>query len=210
MRLVFIIMGIIGAVIVAIAVFLPLRRPSNWGATINERRAAESLKQLVWVEQLFRKSTGGTACWTGDVRTLVVGKPGNASSGTNSPADPGIASADASPLPFVPIDLDGDKKDDWIVDADALNYSSGATFRGYRYRAMQTDDIGNPYCADKTRPVNPAKFGFCAYPAEYEKSGKNTYVVSELGTVFYKDTGGKPVETYPSNPKSDGWQEFDK
>ena len=46
--------------------------------------------------------------------------------------------------------------------------------------------------------------GLCAVPAKYGRSGLNTFVIDLTGTVYAKDTGGKPVTRYPNITK-DGW-----
>jgi hypothetical protein len=47
-------------------------------------------------------------------------------------------------------------------------------------------------------PYEPTiAFGACAVPAAYGSSGRNTFVIDVSGTVYVKDTGGKPVTKYP-------------
>jgi hypothetical protein len=43
----------------------------------------------------------------------------------------------------------------------------------------------------------------CAVPARYPKTGRNTFIIDVTGTVYRKDTGGKPVTVWPD--VSDGW-----
>ncbi len=47
--------------------------------------------------------------------------------------------------------------------------------------------------------------GLCAIPAKYGGKTKRTFIVNTTGTVFGKDTGGKPVFDYPNNPAAAGW-----
>jgi len=46
--------------------------------------------------------------------------------------------------------------------------------------------------------------GLCAVPAQYGKSGLSTFVIDLTGTVYKKDTGGRPVTRYP-DVVQDGW-----
>jgi len=46
-------------------------------------------------------------------------------------------------------------------------------------------------------------FGLCAVPAQYPRTGRNTFVMDVTGTVYKKDTGGRPVTVYPDT--NDGW-----
>jgi hypothetical protein len=46
--------------------------------------------------------------------------------------------------------------------------------------------------------------GLCAVPARYGRSGLNTFIIDITGTVYKKDTGGRPVTRYPDTAK-DGW-----
>ncbi len=47
--------------------------------------------------------------------------------------------------------------------------------------------------------------GLCAFPAEYGRSGRLTYIIDVTGIVLQKDTKGIPVWTYPADPKAEGW-----
>ncbi len=51
------------------------------------------------------------------------------------------------------------------------------------------------------------KHGLCAVPAEYRTTGRYTFIVGVEGTVYRKDTGGKPVTEYPP-PDEEGWLPF--
>ncbi len=48
--------------------------------------------------------------------------------------------------------------------------------------------------------------GLCAVPAKPGKSGKLTFIINTNGTVFSKDTKGKPVLDYPNDPVKAGWK----
>jgi len=49
-------------------------------------------------------------------------------------------------------------------------------------------------------------YGLCAVPAKYGGKTKRTLIVSTNGTVWAKDTGGKPVFDYPADPAMAGWK----
>lgn len=52
--------------------------------------------------------------------------------------------------------------------------------------------------ADADGPHDFSKqFGLCAVPAEYSVTGRSTFVVDSAGTIYIKDTKGKPVTTWP-------------
>jgi Protein of unknown function (DUF2950) len=48
-------------------------------------------------------------------------------------------------------------------------------------------------------------YGLCAVPAKYGGATRKTFIVATNGTVFGKDTGGKPVFDYPADPTAKGW-----
>jgi len=45
--------------------------------------------------------------------------------------------------------------------------------------------------------------GLCAVPAEWNVTGRNTYIINAAGTVHQKDTGGRPVTIWPDVEKDD-------
>lgn len=63
---------------------------------------------------------------------------------------------------------------------------------GYLIRAMERDEEGIPYNQVEFKGVkalNEFKFAFVAYPAEYGKTGRRTFIINELGTVYEIDPG---------------------
>jgi len=61
---------------------------------------------------------------------------------------------------------------------------------GYYFVDIERDARGQKY--------NSAfAFGLCAVPAEYNRSGMNTFIVDVQGTVFQRDNGGRPVTQWP-------------
>ena len=67
------------------------------------------------------------------------------------------------------------------------------------------------YFVDITHDAQGAEFdfsidcGLCAVPAEYDRTGRNTFLIDVTGTVYQKDTQGWPVWLYPANPVAKGW-----
>ncbi len=60
---------------------------------------------------------------------------------------------------------------------------------GYYFVEIRTEGVDIP--------------SLCAVPAKYRKTGRNTFVIDVTGVVHMKDTGGKPVRTWPDI--ADGW-----
>ena len=46
--------------------------------------------------------------------------------------------------------------------------------------------------------------GLCAYPAEFNVTGRNTFIIDVTGVVYQAFMGGKPVTKYP-DVKAEGW-----
>ena len=145
----------------------------------NERAASAALKTLASAEADFRANDrDGNRIqdfWTGDVASLADWKEIEAS----------VAAADAKPL------------------------HPGATplpKAGYLFIAMDLDENGVAYAQDtqglssRGSRHNFSKFGFCAYPADYPRSGKWTFTINEGNTIFKSDTRGKPVMSWPADP----------
>jgi hypothetical protein len=68
---------------------------------------------------------------------------------------------------------------------------------GYWYQALRF--------ADEDRTVDPKRFAACAFPVQYGKGTRHTYVIDHEGRLFRKDTVGKPPPAYPANPAEEGW-----
>jgi hypothetical protein len=49
---------------------------------------------------------------------------------------------------------------------------------------------------------SPTKFAFCAYPADYDRSGKWTFVLNEKREFFRVDTGGKAIDRWAPDPST--------
>jgi hypothetical protein len=152
----------------------------------NERAASAFLKTLASAEADFRgNDRDGNRIqdfWTGDVSGLFYRL---APDGTRLELiEQGVADADARPA--------------------RPRTSPAVPFRGYYFVAMRRDESGDPYCQD-TRGVgtngaplyNHSKFGFCAYPADYGATGRNSFFINEGNTIFKQDLQGKPLVQWP-------------
>lgn len=117
------------------------------------------------------------------------------------------ASADARPL--LPLDKEGA-----LPNLPKTRYKAAgkaAPKAGYWFAAIEKyqDEAGAFVKYDDGTGRHTHKFGFCAYPADYGVKGKMTFVVTEDNMIYRKDTGGKPVVQWPSDPAKDGWQRYD-
>jgi hypothetical protein len=152
----------------------------------NEREAASALKTLASAEADFRgNDRDGNRIqdfWMGDVAGLYY---------------------------FQNVKLI--EKD--VADADAKPVRPGAPppvpRRGYFFVAMEGDDSGmepEVYAQDTNGEPNRgphfhhSKFGFCAYPSDYPRSGRWTYFINEGNTIFKRDLGGMPLLRWPADP----------
>jgi hypothetical protein len=70
-------------------------------------------------------------------------------------------------------------------------------YSGYLFADITTDSAGAPFDPTKNH-------GLCAYPKDYPTSGQKTFVISQGGIVFWKDTKGVPITAWP-DPSRDGW-----
>ncbi len=164
-------------------------------AEYSQERARDRLEQLHRTEMEFRRTdpdrNGANDFWTADVSGLYRLKP----RGRPIACVPGdIAAEDGSPL-----------KEDSALGA----MPRAADYRVYLLLAVSLDSEGKPLGTDTDGSGrawrNRARFAFCAYPAVYGRGRRNTYLMDQTGTIWMKDTGGKAVERFPSNPEGDQW-----
>jgi|GEM_PF-1962466 len=165
----------------------------------HEAHALASMNRLVSLESTWQLAdadeNGAQDYWTLDVagfyaRTDESGKPLNL-----------IVSTDAR------ADLEGAARYPSVGRAEAS--------KGYWLGALKKDETATPYCQDAdgdgASETNPAKYGFRAWPAEYGKGGKMTFILNEEGVVYAKDLGaGGSCEAWPGeDPTKAGWVEAD-
>jgi hypothetical protein len=168
----------------------------------NERNATACLKNIATAEADFRANDRDNNkhqdFWTGDVASLYTLVPEGGREAIKL-IELSVAAADAAPL----------------EDGAAIEKLAERQPRaGYCFQAMEKDASVTPaeeYPKDTTgkgsKTRNTSRFGFCCFPAEYGVTGRKTYIISEMNTIFWKDTGGEPVLEWPGD--ADGWQKLD-
>jgi hypothetical protein len=179
------------------------------GIDANERNGSGTLKQMSSIQVTFKTTDfDGNAVndyWTADVSGLyrMLIDPG----GQIRMTERAMAEADGAPLPEGVAKFGKDSKG---VDLGPELCKLPVPKSGYLFRAIKkyrTESGAVEYGQDNGRDVD--RFGCCAYPAEYVGSGIRTYIVSEAGTMFWKDTGGEPAEVFPRDPEKEGWARQD-
>ena len=172
----------------------------------NERNASASLKTLATASADFRANDRDNNrlqdFWVGDVSGLYRVDPGD---GAVKLIEISIASADARPC--VPLEKAGAFGKSKLVALPA----PGSAQAGYRYAAVPKfqNDAGAEEAYHAGDGRCHAMFGFCAWPADYGTTGKLSFLITENNTVWRKDTGGKPVEVTPADPRAAGWAKLD-
>ena len=158
----------------------------------NEREASVALKSLTTAEAQLPSSPSPDRFWVGDVSGLyrLLGK--------SAPRIPirligsSVAEADASP----------------IASQELAPHSvpSPIPYSGYLFIALaKYEGEGTILAYDQGSHWNREGFGFCAYPADYPRSGRKTFITSEGNEVWEQDTGGKPPAFFPYQPGQSGW-----
>jgi len=177
-------------VVAAIAIPAFMRMQSHGapgGIAGNEMIAEVSLQFIRNAEETFKNSDSDANnvadFWTRDVAGLHALK--DRSGQAIFLLDPATAAADAE---------------------GAARYGlSPAPKNGYFYKMMVSDPDGGVYQKDDGK-TNKAAYGVCAYPAVAGATGRFTFITSEAGKTWKKDTEGKPVDKWPGkDPSKDGW-----
>jgi hypothetical protein len=180
--------------------------PSERQMGANEANARGSLKTLATAQADFRsndrESNRVNDFWTGDVAGLYAIAAGG---GEIRLIEQSIALADHAPLegglPYYPKAIS--------------SFGTRAPKAGYWYAAMKRDGVsGDAYARDTDgsgHKVHHAfRFGFCAFPAEYGKTGRATIIISEDNTLYERDTAGKPQLEWPADAElSRDWKKLD-
>jgi len=167
-----------------------------------ERQASACLKTIATAEADFRSNDRDgnriNDFWTADVAGLFTIQPAPGG-GSIKLIEASVAAADAAPL------------DDGAADGKYVGiekFATRAPKSGYSFLAMTLDRSvkpAEPYRTDTQgegkwgKVHNNSRFGFCAYPAEYGATGTKTFILNELNTIFWKDTGGEPVLEWPTD-----------
>jgi hypothetical protein len=178
--------GIVAAI--AIPAFMRMQsHGAPGGVAGNEMIAEVSLQFIRNAEETFKNSdsdaNGVADFWTRDVAGLHSLK--DRSGQAIFLLDPATAAADAE---------------------GAARYGlSPAPKNGYFYKMMVSDPDGGVYQKDDGK-TNKAAYGACAYPAVPGATGRYTFITSEAGKTWKKDTEGKAVDKWPGkDPSKDGW-----
>jgi hypothetical protein len=174
----------------------------------NERNASTSLKTVATAEADFRANDRDwnhvNDFWVADVSGLwrIL-----TNDGALKLIEMSVALADARPA--VPLDTAGALPSDAKTKLQILGKPS--TKAGYSFAAIEKYEGENGAFVkyDQGNGRHTFKFGFCAFPAEYGVKGKMTFVVTEDNIVYRKDTGGKRIEQWRSDPEKDGWARQD-
>ena len=66
---------------------------------------------------------------------------------------------------------------------------------GYAYSLVAVDANGKEY--------GTPEYGICAYPRRYGETGHHTYIMNHHGIIYFADTGGVRVTSFP-----DTWEEL--
>jgi hypothetical protein len=166
------------------------------GPAANELIAQLSLQLLRQAEETLRTSdsdrNGAADYWTRDVAGLYALK--DAAGQPIFLIDPQMAAADPDGAPRYGL--------------------TPAPKNGYFFKMMSGDPDGQAYQADEDKDgsafTNKARFGVVAWPAQHGEGGRFTFIVSETGKIWKKDTDGRPVGRWPGkDPAQDGWESTD-
>lgn len=175
----------------------------------NERNASTTLKTFASAQADFRANDRDgnrvNDFWSADVSGLYRIDRG----GAIKLIERSAASADARPV--VPLGKEGTLPG--AKDLDATKFVSlgpSSSKAGYSFTVIKKyqDRDGTSKKYDMGNGRNYARFGICAYPAEYPKNGTRTFIINEENTVFWKDTKGKPPQVFPLDPRKEGWKKL--
>jgi hypothetical protein len=153
----------------------------------NEQAAVQALKSIAAAEADFRiNDRDGNHVhdfWTGDVS--------------------GLFSLPANNRPIALID-----REIALADAAALQPLSPrpVSFHGYYFLALEANRASAPPALYKEatdssmgKVHHPSQFGFCAFPEDYGRTGRHTFIVNEGNTIFRFELAGKPLRDWPSD-----------
>jgi len=91
-----------------------------------------------------------------------------------------------------------------ISEALALATEPALALHGYYFVDITAHETDGPYVDASSNQRDD--YGICAVPGRYPRSGRATYIMDSVGTVYAKDTRGKPVTIFPASPREDGWE----
>lgn len=159
----------------------------------NERAVSAALKTLTSAQADFRSNDRDANkvqdFWTGDVAGLYYLKPAGSH----------------EPIKLI---------EQAVADADPSR-PGAKPYCGYWFVAMDVDDTGQPYRQDTEREWpgdrgpghrNRSKFGICAYPAEWGRTGSAVFFVNEGNTIFKNTKKPGPILKFPPFDEEDDVQ----
>ncbi|MEK7449320.1 MAG: DUF2950 family protein, partial [Planctomycetota bacterium] len=174
------------AIVAAIAIpnLLSSRQSANEISAIYGLRTLIST-EAVWMQQDSDRN-GVKDYWTYDVSCFYRMLRADGATKVQM-IDIAFAKADAVPAP------DGVLGTEPTIENFAGNNIKPTPKSGYFFKAMKLNSRGNPYnqetVGNNVAATNQTEFAFAAYPAEYGKSGRRTFIVNEGGTIYAKDLG---------------------
>lgn len=190
-----------------------------------EKNAAESLKALAANNGTFKNVHSSACYWVGDVYGLFDIKPRSGMDlGGMKICEKSIANADGLVLSRATNPYNAGMGDKEVhFDVSIAPPSSSEAKKGYFFRALIEHEEGKEWKRydtekDTITRLNPARFGYIAYPQKYGKSGKNVFKIetSTSGVVYKIDPGDNltfaKADTYSrweKNPTDSKWQKDD-
>ncbi len=170
---------IIVAAILAVIAAIAIRNRLRANMAANESAAIAAMRTYAGAQNIFHRTD-----YDGDT-ILEYCTPDNTES-------PDFTYLNGTEVDGVPIEL----IDDAFANAK-LGAPGAKPKAGYYFIDISHDVTGAQYRA-------PFSYGLCAIPAEYGKTGINTFIIDVQGTVFQFDNGGKAFTEFPDTV-TDEW-----
>lgn len=163
-----------------------------------QEEVKEHLAEYFLAQSMFRDldldGNGVADYWTGDVAGLYRFQ------------------VEGEPLRLIPAPIaqsDGAALEDGAFGTIPADTSKHKKITYYAFRAIPTDASGQRLAQDTDGSGyawrNASRFAVCAFPKGYGRVGRQTYLLTQEGGVWIKDTEGKPVDCVPDDPGADGW-----
>ncbi|MBI2898871.1 MAG: DUF2950 family protein [Planctomycetes bacterium] len=174
----------------------------------NERSAAGSLKTICTAEADLRSNDRDNNrvqdFWTGDIAGLYCI---DNSAYSDNPTPNKLIEVATALADYAPWNDGLHVNDRNYYSNPVTSFGKRAPKTGYWFQMMKQyttwdnkrEDYRTHTGGAKEAAYHTSRFGVCAFPADYPKSGRKTFIVSEGNTMFWKDTDGKPVEVWPSD-----------
>jgi hypothetical protein len=177
----------------------------------NERIASAALMWIGTAQAEFRAydpdGDGVANFWVEDISGLhrLRKKNGKAA----DLVEDRIARADARPT----LALDAEGAPSKAEGVYFLRTGAAEQRAGYLFVSIVSYEAsdGKTIAYDSGGGRNATKYGACAYPSEYGKTGRTTFIKNEAlkPSMWKKDTGGQPSNVFPADPRKEGWQPYE-